>query len=148
MGGLFLVASIGLLMLLASGYHMLLLILLGVMGVISVFTVTYAWRAILEGLVLPAGVGLFSLLVQGYLTLVLVIAGIVFVSGALAFLYYDGQYLWSWWFPDQLFNPTIKRWLRYLVQAVTAGSAYVVARFDINGLTGVDPGNSRRRSPH
>jgi hypothetical protein len=140
-GGLFFVALIGLFMLLAWGYHTLLLILVGVMGVISVFTVSYARRATLEGLALIAGVGLFSLLVQGYLTLVLVIAGIIFISGALAFLYYDGQYLWSWWFPDQPFNPTIKRWLRYLVQAMTAGVAYGVARVDINRVTGVDPGN-------
>ncbi|MDQ3830812.1 MAG: hypothetical protein M3361_16210, partial [Candidatus Tectomicrobia bacterium] len=35
----------------------------------------------------------------------------------------------------------MKRWLRYLLQAVTAALAYVQARFYINELTGVDPGN-------
>jgi len=47
--GLFIVACIGLLMLLVRGYHTLVLILIGVMSVIGALTFTYARRATLEG---------------------------------------------------------------------------------------------------
>jgi hypothetical protein len=69
--------------------------------------------------------------------MVLAVCGIA----ALTFIYDDGPHVWSWWFPDQPFNPTVKRWLRYLLQVVTAAFAYVQVRFYLNLLTGVDPGN-------
>jgi hypothetical protein len=140
-GGLFFVAMIGQLMLFGRGYYTLVLILTGVMCGIGVFTFTYDRSKTLSGLTIAALIGLLSLLVQGYQTLFLVIVLTVWGIGALAFLYYDGSHVWSWWFPDQPINPTVKRWLRYLLQAITAGLAYVQARFYINMLTGVDPGN-------
>jgi hypothetical protein len=139
---LFAVAPIGLLMLLARGYHTLLWILIGVMCGIGALSFTYARRRrTLEGLSLVAAVGLFSLIVQGYRTLVLVIVGMNFGIGALTFLYYEAPYVWRWWFPDQPFGLTAKRWLRYLAQAVVVAVAYVHMRVYINYLTGVDPGN-------
>jgi hypothetical protein len=72
-----------------------------------------------------------------FLVIGLAILGI----GTVVFLFYDGRHVWAWWFPDEPFGPTVKRWLRYLLQAVTAALAYVQARFRINELTGVDPGN-------
>ena len=140
-GGLFCVAMIGLLMLFARGYHTLLLILVGVMCGIGALTFTYARSTTQSGLTIVACIGLLSLLVQGYQTLFLVIVLTICDIGALVFLYYDGSHVWAWWFPDQPFNLTIKRWLRYLLQAVTAAFAYVQARVYINVLTGVDPGN-------
>jgi hypothetical protein len=73
--------------------------------------------------------------------LFLVIGYTILGIGTLVFLCYDGRHVWAWWFPDEPFGPTVKRWLRYLLQAVTAALAYVQARFHINELTGVDPGN-------
>jgi hypothetical protein len=139
--GLFAVAFIGLLMLSGRGYHTLLLILIGVLFVIGALTYTYDRSTTLEGLALCASIGLLSLIVQGRHPLVLVIALTVLGIGTLVFLSYDGRHAWSWWFPDEPFGPTVKRWLRYLLQAVAAAFAYVQARFYINELTGVDPGN-------
>ena len=46
------------------------------------------------------------------------------ISGLVLIAYYhEGQRLWYWWCPDQPFNPTVKRWVRYLLQAVTAALA-------------------------
>jgi len=120
---------------------MLLLILVGVMCGIGTLTFTYARSATQSGLTIVACIGLLSLLVQGYQTLFLVIVLTACGIGALVFLYYDGSHVWSWWFPDQPFNPTVKRWLRYLLQAITAGMAYAQVRVFINLVTGVDPGN-------
>jgi hypothetical protein len=139
--GIFVVALFGLLMLLGRGYHTLVLVLIGVMVGIGAITFFYDRRETLWGLGIVAGVGLLSVLAQGYLTLFMVIGLAICGIGALAFIYYDGQHVWSWWFPDESFNPTVKRWLRYLLQAGTAAFAYVQARFAINVLTGVDPGN-------
>lgn len=96
---------------------------------------------VVEGLFVIALIGLFVLLVRGYHTLVLILVGVMFGIGALTFLYYEAPYVWRWWFPDQLFGLTVKRWLRYLVQAVVVAVAYVHMRVHINYLTGVDPGN-------
>jgi hypothetical protein len=104
--GLFLAAIIGGLMLLAWGYHTLLLILIGVMGVIAAFTVTYARRVTLEGLALVASFGLLSLIVQGYQTLVFVIIGTIFGIGALAFIYQ----MWQAWYPDEHIGPLMRRY--------------------------------------
>lgn len=65
----------------------------------------------------------------------------VFGISRLVFLCYEGPYLWRWWFPDQPFGLTVKRWLRYLGQAFTVGLAYVQVRHSLNLLTSVDPGN-------
>jgi hypothetical protein len=145
-GGLSVVATIGLLMLLAQGYHTTVLISIGVMLVIGALTFTYdrsnrLSELVVSELIVFACIGIFSLMLQGYRTLVFVIVGTIAGIVALAFISYDGPHVWSWWFPDQSFNPTIKRWLRYLLQAGTVAFAYVQARFYINALTGVDPGN-------
>ena len=128
-------------MLFGRGYHTLVLILTVVMLGVGALTFTYARERTRKGLILVACFGLIALRVQGYLTLFLVILGAAFGIGALVFLYYDRQDLWHWWFPDQPFDPTIKRWLRYLAQALTAALAYGQVRAYINLLTGVDPGN-------
>jgi hypothetical protein len=138
-GGLFVAVCIGLLALLARGYHTLVLILIGVMFGIGALTFTYDRRRTLEGLAVIASIGILSLLMQGYLTLVLIIAGTIFGVGVLVFLCYEGPYLWHWWFPDQPFNPTVKRWFRYLLQLIAAAFAYVHVRAYLNHLTEVDP---------
>ena len=140
-GGIFGVASFILLMLLARDYHTLLLILIGVMFALGAITFAYDRSATLWGFGFVAAIGFFSLVKQGYQTLSLVTAGVIFGTSALLFICYDCQHPWHWWFPDQPFNPTVKRWLRYLLQLITAGFAYAHARFYINFLTGVDPGN-------
>jgi hypothetical protein len=137
--GLFTVAFIGLLALLARGYHTLVLILIGVMCGIGALTFTYDPSRTLEGLAIVASVGILSLLMQGYYTLLGVITLTSFGIGAIVFLSYDGQHLWHWWFPDQPFIPTVKRWLRYLVMTCTAALAYVQVRIYLNDLTEVDP---------
>jgi hypothetical protein len=66
----------------------------------------------------------------------------IFGLGALVFFYYEGRQVWHWWFPDQPFGPTVKRYvLRYPLQAITAALAYVQVRVYINALTRVDAGN-------
>jgi hypothetical protein len=141
MRGLSVIAPTGLLMLLARGYYILVFISIGVMFGICAFTFFYNRRETLVLFLLLAGVGYLALGMRGYYALALAIMGITFSIGALIFLYYEAPYVWSWWFPDQLFGPTVKRWLRYIVQAAVVGMAYVHMRAYINYLTGVDPGN-------
>jgi hypothetical protein len=141
MAGLSLITLIGLLMLLGRGYHTLLLVLVVVMFGLGAFTYTYNRRKTLEWLALVGAIGLLSLIAQGYQTLLLAIGLTICGIGALVFLYYDGLHVWSWWFPDQPFYTTIKRWLRYVLQAITVALAYALARVYINVWTGVDPGN-------
>jgi hypothetical protein len=96
-GGLFFAALIGLLTLLSRGYHTFLLILIGVMFGIGVFTFTYDRRKTLEGLALFACIGLLSLIVQGYQTLFLAIFATICGITALAFIYQMRQA----WYPDE-----------------------------------------------
>lgn len=128
-------------MLLAWGFHTLVLILAGVMLGINALIFFYDRTNTRVGLILSAIIEFFALVMKGYQTLALMLIGAIVGISALAFIYYDGQHVWSWWFPDQPLGPTVKRWLRYLLQALTVALAYVVARVYINELTGVDPGN-------
>jgi hypothetical protein len=142
--GIFGVAWIGLLALLPRGYHtisLILTILICTMLGIGALTSIFDRRRALSTLTVYACVGVLSLLIQGYQTLFLVIALAAFGIGALTFLYYEAPYVWRWWFPDQPFGLTVKRWLRYLAQAVVVAVAYVHMRIYINYLTSVDPGN-------
>jgi hypothetical protein len=142
--GIFGVAWIGLLALLPRGYHtisLILTILICTMLGIGALTSIFDRRRALSVLTVYACVGVLSLLMHGYQTLFLVIALAAFGIGALTFLYYEAPYVWRWWFPDQPFGLTVKRWLRYLAQAVVVAVAYVHMRVYINYLTGVDPGN-------
>lgn len=138
---LVLLAPMGLLMLLVRGYHTIVLILVGVMFGISALAFVYDRSYTLWGLVLVANIGIVSLMVQGYHMLVLAIMSTAFGIGALAFIYYEAPDAWRWWFPDEPFGPTVKRWLRYLAQAVVVAVAYAHMRVYINYLTDVDPGN-------
>jgi hypothetical protein len=101
----------------------------------------YARSLTQSGLTIVACIGLLSLIVQGYRMLTVGILGAISGISALAFISYERQHLWDWWFPDQPFNPTIKRWLRYLPQALAGGFTYAHVRAHINLWTGVDPGN-------
>jgi hypothetical protein len=140
-GWLFIIAWIGLLLLFGRGYHTGVLVLIGVMVVLSVLTFRYDRYYTLLGVALCVTIGLLSLFVQGYHTGVVALGLTGLGIGTLVFLAYEGRHLWAWWFPDEAFGPTVKRWIRYLLQTVTAALAYVQARFYINELTGVDPGN-------
>jgi len=65
----------------------------------------------------------------------------MFGTGALAYIYYEGPLVWRFWFPEQPVGPVVKRYVIRVSQALVVAFAYVQARFYINLITGVDPGN-------
>jgi hypothetical protein len=136
-GGFFLVAFIGLLMLFAQGYHTLVLILIGVLFVIGALTFTYDRSTTLSGLALVASSGILSLIGKGYHTPFVVITIMIVGLGALAFLYH----LWQVWYPDEHIAPLMRRYAFRVLQILAVALAYVQVRASINLLTGVDPGS-------
>jgi hypothetical protein len=56
-------------------------------------------------------------------TLILILIGVMFGIGALAYIYYEGPLVWRWWFPDQPFSSTVKRYVIRVFQALVLAVA-------------------------
>jgi hypothetical protein len=77
------------------------------------------------------------LLVPRHLTIFVSIFLPIIGVGALIFLYDR----WRAWYPDQAWGPIVRRYTVRLMRIGAVGLSYAGARYQVNELTGVDPGN-------